>query len=813
VPAVAAITVLTLLAGAAVAVGEGQPAVQPRLGPAVFWLPTTPRSTLTLIDAASARPAAEIATAATVVDLDSGERSYLLESSGKLSVLEAAEVVTVATTSGQFTPTAVRAGVEGAYLLDTDDGLVRFVTVGAGGQAPRLGAPIEMGGPVQSAVVDDAGTLWAVLGGAGIVASVSAAGDLTSTRACTGGDNDCVLTTLNGAAVVVDGGTATATELPRGRRISLPLSASRVLVGGDSDALALLDPATGALMLTDLDRVWTLPSSGSVRRPGSLGLGAGRVAVGDDADGSVLLVPTDGSPPTVVPVRSDPGPVEISAADGFIVLNDPDSDTAVVVSEDGVAPITKHDPSIAVTSTGPDGELPLATPGPPSNEPSTLAPPVASATPSATATLTLPPLPLGPPQTSSTARAPAGGPAPTQPPQPGTDRPRPVQTQPDQPQPVQTQPDQPQPDQPQPDQPQPGQSPSTGPSTVPVTPASPTTSTPSTSIPVPDPPGVPLVEASSPDGTSLVLDYTPGAGGPVSDWSVEIVDAASGSAIVPAALTVQPMGFVVSVSGCGRYSAVVRATGPGGQTASAETPAIGLCPQPLAAPAGVLVDAVGSDSASLSWNPLPEGVSAHVEVVEVDADVRFAPSKQPSAVVGGLPSNTPLTVRVSAIDQWGRTATSTVDLLTFPGRAAICESWVGAPLSKVPTTYHWQRCPGGTGGAFTLFDSAQPARGIVSEVWVYQRQLGGTATYRLGIAGPGGDWMPAQAEGWTRVEPLGYLAPVEFTPATQLIAHHAEFDQMVPVWRYLPAGTDPGQGLVEPFASAFTASTEVVLVP
>jgi hypothetical protein len=337
--------------------------VQPRLGPAVFWLPTTPRSTLTLIDAASARPAAEIATAATVVDLDSGERSYLLESSGKLSVLEAAEVVTVATTSGQFTPTAVRAGVEGAYLLDTDDGLVRFVTVGAGGQAPRLGAPIEMGGPVQSAVVDDAGTLWAVLGGAGIVASVSAAGDLTSTRACTGGDNDCVLTTLNGAAVVVDGGTATATELPRGRRISLPLSASRVLVGGDSDALALLDPATGALMLTDLDRVWTLPSSGSVRRPGSLGLGAGRVAVGDDADGSVLLVPTDGSPPTVVPVRSDPGPVEISAADGFIVLNDPDSDTAVVVSEDGVAPITKHDPSIAVTSTGPDGELPLATPG------------------------------------------------------------------------------------------------------------------------------------------------------------------------------------------------------------------------------------------------------------------------------------------------------------------------------------------------------------------------------------------------------------------------------------------------------------------
>ena len=162
----------------------------------------------------------------------------------------------------------LNAGVEGAYLLDTDDGLVRFVTVGAGGQAPRLGAPIEMGGPVQSAVVDDAGTLWAVLGGAGIVASVSAAGDLTSTRACTDGDNDCVLTTLNGATVVVDGGTATATELPRGRRISLPLSASRVLVGGDSDALALLDPAIDELALLREQRLVLLLERAQLRRRG-----------------------------------------------------------------------------------------------------------------------------------------------------------------------------------------------------------------------------------------------------------------------------------------------------------------------------------------------------------------------------------------------------------------------------------------------------------------------------------------------------------------------------------------------------------------
>ncbi|MGI5224318.1 fibronectin type III domain-containing protein [Actinoallomurus sp. CA-142502] len=499
-----------LLAGVAFVAGKGIASAGFSTHAGTAWLGTTPRGSVTLVDATSGRPSAEI-----VLPGTAGHRLQISQDGDTILVYDPSTGVLTKIDSGRLTAGPARATVPGvrlvagakaAYLVDYGAGTAQRIDLAT---LENVGPVIRVPGHLGTAGVDGQGTLWVPRSDDGMAVPVTSNG-LGTPVDVQGRGSSMAVSIVGGRPVVVDGtkgrvSVLTATGVAWSAALPGAGSGAALLAPSaqDKGRLPLVDKAGGRLFVVDTDahkvRAVRLDTGGG-HDLGAPAMNGERVYVPDQTTGSVLVYSTSRNTwEPSFPVSGKAGPIDTLPQNDAVYFNDTESSHAVVVGADGTPrPVRKFTPAQpgAKKSPSPAGPvLPGSTPSVPATRPS---------------------VPGSGPSGPVTRRTPGPG---------VPSRPYGKNTSPG----IPTTPS---------DTPTDGTSTPTPPTTP--TPTPPTTPTTQPATPAPEPPGAPTgVDAAPQPGGSIRVSWTPPSGAPKNiSYTVSYTDGGDSSGSVQTTSTV-----------------------------------------------------------------------------------------------------------------------------------------------------------------------------------------------------------------------------------------------------------------------------------
>jgi hypothetical protein len=353
--------VAMLLGGIVVAsTGEGEPVQDVRLLSGAAWLTSSKVGQMTLLDGSSAEVAAQVqvaspGTALAVAQL--GTTAYAVDqSAGTLRRVDGATFeisapgAPIPDTSAGLT---AMPGHDVLYTLDERRGVLANTdprSLARRGDLVPLASELTTG----SAVVDAAGTLWAIDKRTGNLTYV--ANGQRTTREAVAEPGASMLAIANGNPVVVDVGARRTIKIDRangrtGGIIDLDLRPTdTVQVTGSTHADRLYVVASrGVLNVCDLSEdscETTIPLDADSTYGPAVEAG-NQVFLPDYSTGQVVIVDLGRRQITARPtVLSPPAPFQLLSRDGVVFYNDTNSERAGVIEfSGGVRSAAKYDPS------------------------------------------------------------------------------------------------------------------------------------------------------------------------------------------------------------------------------------------------------------------------------------------------------------------------------------------------------------------------------------------------------------------------------------------------------------------------------------
>lgn len=354
--AVIAVVGVVALVGAALAAlfGSGSPARAVPLRDGAAWVQSLATGSLERLDTGSGAVGYRITTPAASAPLDivdDGTTTVLRDpATGAIRSIDLSGAKAKLTDPVDLARTArLVSGAGRTFVLQAEQGAVS----GLDAATMTVGEPVNLGGPLGSAAIDGAGTLWVSLPSQGAAMPVSAnGGRLTpGERAIVGEPGDKIdITVSAGAAYAVDRAGGRLLRLDPGHAspiASVPADAvvaeaqgdpadGQIVVGDPAGAVLRIDPHTGSTTRYELPDRARHDLAAPVQS-------RNRIAVPDRTTGELIVIdPATGSSEAAA-IRGKPGQVSVIAADGAVVANDPASPTAVVVTPAGAAEVVSKD--------------------------------------------------------------------------------------------------------------------------------------------------------------------------------------------------------------------------------------------------------------------------------------------------------------------------------------------------------------------------------------------------------------------------------------------------------------------------------------